>query len=261
MISWFRVCSKKLVGSCVRSGERDCQYCWSEKYCRTYRWSESSNLACASRIHWSSDLAMLDSFRAAFSLANVAVTRDVFDAAGYPFRYDVGDYTYGSPAVLWWGEDAGLTIGRYCSIAGGVSIFLGGNHRTDWVTTFPFGVLDPVAAGHSGHPATDGDVCIGNDVWLADSCRIMSGVTIGDGACVASAALVTRNVPPYAIVGGVPARVIRMRFSPEHVAALLEIRWWDWAEERIQALYDRMLSSDIDGFIAAARVQLSQDQS
>ncbi|MCJ2106768.1 CatB-related O-acetyltransferase [Methylobacterium sp. E-041] len=196
---------------------------------------------------------MLPSMRAAFAAANVAVTRDAFKAAGYGFRYEVGEYTYGVPAVLWWGEDAGLSIGRYCSIAGGVSIMLGGNHRTDWVTTFPFGVLDPAAAAHTGHPVTNGDVHIGNDVWLGDSCRILSGVTVGDGACVATGALVTRNVPPYAIVGGVPARVIRLRFSPEQIAAMLEIGWWNWPEERIRALYDRMLSPDIDGFIAAAR--------
>ncbi|WP_283205842.1 CatB-related O-acetyltransferase [Methylobacterium cerastii] len=196
---------------------------------------------------------MLSSMRAAFAAANVAETRDVFDAAGHAFPYEVGDYTYGVPTVLWWGEDTALTIGRYCSIAAGVSIMLGGNHRTDWVTTFPFGVLDPAAAAHTGHPATNGDVRIGNDVWLGDSCRILSGVTVGDGACVATGALVTRDVPPYAIVGGVPARIIRLRFSPDQIAAMLEIRWWDWPEERIQALYPRMLSPDIDGFIAAAR--------
>ncbi|WP_082504645.1 CatB-related O-acetyltransferase [Methylobacterium sp. Leaf111] len=191
--------------------------------------------------------------RAAFAAANVAVTKDAFKAAAFKFRYVIGDYTYGVPSVMWWGEDAGLSIGRYCSIAGGVSIMLGGNHRTDWITTFPFNVLDPVASAYTGHPATNGDVRIGNDVWLGISCRIMSGVTVGDGACVAAGAVVTRDVPPYAIVGGVPAKVIRMRFTPEQIAALLEIRWWDLPEKQIQELYYLMLSPDVDGFIEAAR--------
>ncbi|KAB1070028.1 CatB-related O-acetyltransferase [Methylobacterium planeticum] len=190
--------------------------------------------------------------RNAYAAAIVPITREAFAAAGFAFRHTIGEYTYGMPEVRWWGEDAGLEIGRYCSIAGNVTIMLGGNHRVDWVTTFPFSVLDPKAAHISGHPATNGGVRIGNDVWLGESCRILSGVTIGDGACIAANALVVDDVPPYAIVGGVPARVIKMRFSPEQISALREIAWWNWSPERIRAAYDELLSSDIDAFIALA---------
>jgi acetyltransferase-like isoleucine patch superfamily enzyme len=180
-------------------------------------------------------------------------TREAFAAADHQFRYEVGDYTYGLPEVLWWGEDASLYIGRYCSIARGVSILLGGNHRSDWVTTYPFSVLDAEASNLTGHPASNGDVRIGNDVWLGDSCRVMSGVTIGNGACIAASAVVTRNVPPFAIAGGVPARVIRSRFRPDQVEALQEIRWWDWDPDKIRAHYPLLLSGDVDKFIRVAK--------
>lgn len=179
-------------------------------------------------------------------------TRDAFIAAGHRFRYEVGDYTYGLPEVLWWGENAGLFIGRYCSIARGVSILLGGNHRSDWVTTFPFSVLDPEASDLTGHPASNGDVRIGNDVWLGDGCRVMSGVTIGNGACIAASAVVTKNVPPFAIVGGVPAKVIRSRFRQDQVEALQKISWWDWDSDRIKIHYPLLLSAKIDDFIRAS---------
>ncbi len=166
--------------------------------------------------------------------------------------WEIGVGTYGNPTVQSWGENARLVIGRYCSIAEGVTILLGGNHRVDWVTTYPFHVFDPAGEHITGQPASKGDVVIGNDVWLGDSCRIMSGVTVGDGACVAANAVVTRDVAPYSIVGGVPARLIRHRFGLDQIAALLEIRWWDWPPERIREAYDTLMSPDIDAFIQAA---------
>lgn len=166
----------------------------------------------------------------------------------------IGAHSYGRPEVRHWGEPARLRIGRYCSIARGVTIFLGGNHRIDWVTTFPFGAFPeawPEAAGIGAHPATKGDVTVGSDVWLGDGALILSGVTIGDGAVVAARAVVTRDVPAYGIVGGNPARAIGARFGPEIVAALEAIAWWDWPEAKVRAEIPRLLSGDVAGFVAA----------
>lgn len=166
----------------------------------------------------------------------------------------IGRHTYGAPRLRWWGEPANLSIGSFCSIAEGVEIFLGGNHRTDWVTTYPFPVMRhwPEARAIQGHPATRGDVRIGNDVWLGAGCVILSGVTIGDGAVVAARAVVTRDVPAYAIVAGNPATVARMRFSAGQIQALQASAWWNWDADRIRAQLPRLLSSDVDGFLREA---------
>jgi acetyltransferase-like isoleucine patch superfamily enzyme len=161
----------------------------------------------------------------------------------------VGRYSYGSPALHFAGSGAQLRIGQFCSIADQVKIFLGGEHRMDWVTTYPFPQMLPAARGISGHPATKGDVTIGNDVWIGHGATILSGVTIGDGAVVGAHAVLARDVPPYAIVGGNPARLVRHRFPPAQVDALLQIRWWDWPLPKIEAELPYLLSGDTDGFI------------
>jgi acetyltransferase-like isoleucine patch superfamily enzyme len=166
----------------------------------------------------------------------------------------IGPHTYGTPRLRWWGEPANLTIGKFCSIAEGVEIFLGGNHRTDWVTTYPFPVMRqwPQARAIHGHPATRGDVRIGNDVWLGAGCVVLSGVTIGDGAVIAGRAVVSRDVPPYAIVAGNPATVVRMRFGDAQIRALQAVAWWNWEPGRIRGLLPRLLSNDVDGFLREA---------
>ena len=151
----------------------------------------------------------------------------------------VGRHTYGHDklTVLSWGEGAKVSIGAFCSVATGVTIMLGGNHRVDWATTYPFGHINRDTLGGEdikGHPATNGDVVIGNDVWLGNGATIMSGVTIGDGAVVAARALVTRDVAPYDIVGGNPAKVIRARFPDDVRAALLALKWWDLPDEIVR---------------------------
>jgi acetyltransferase-like isoleucine patch superfamily enzyme len=156
-------------------------------------------------------------------------------------RHDIGDHTYGEPAVLWWGEPARLTIGKFCSIADDVTILLGGEHPADWTSTYPFyGLAGRWTAGRDmPRPSTTkGDVSIGNDVWIGLGATILSGVSIGDGAIVGARAVVTRNVPPYAIVGGNPARLLRMRFAKTVRERLLEIRWWDWPDEVIREHVD-----------------------
>ena len=150
---------------------------------------------------------------------------------------EIGDYTYGKPQIMHWGEDAKLKIGKFCSIADRVTIFLGGNHRLDWITTYPFSALSqewPEAKDIKGHPRTKGDVIIGNDVWIGFGATIMSGVTIGDGAVIGAMSVVAKNVEPYSIVGGNPIKEIKKRFSENEIEKLLEIKWWNWPLEKIK---------------------------
>jgi chloramphenicol O-acetyltransferase type B len=168
-------------------------------------------------------------------------------------RWDVGRHTYGWPIVYDAKEGARLKIGSYCSIANGTTIMLGGEHRWDWITTYPFPVLWPQAVDVQGHPATKGDVVIGNDVWIGIGVTILSGVTVGDGAVIGAGSLVSRNVPPYAIAAGSPCRVIRERFSTEERAILLDLRWWDWPDDVVAAALPRLLSNDVEGLLAFAR--------
>ena len=131
-----------------------------------------------------------------------------------------------------------LRIGKFCSIACGAKfLFNSANHALGSLSTYPFPIfyeawgLDPrdVAAAWDNK----GDIVVGNDVWIGYEAVILAGVTVGDGAVIGARAVVTRDVPPYTIVGGVPARPIRRRFPQPVIAALQELRWWDWPRERI----------------------------
>ncbi len=167
-------------------------------------------------------------------------TRDYSEALGKS-RLFVGCFSYGMHnfKIMQWGEGATLSIGRFCSIAKDVTIFLGGNHRTDWVSTFPFGHVFTDQLGSEkveGLPTSRGDVIVGNDVWIGDGTTIMSGVAIGDGAVVAANSHVVKNVAPYSIVGGNPAVLIRYRFDSSIIEKLLILRWWDLPIEEIRKL-------------------------
>jgi acetyltransferase-like isoleucine patch superfamily enzyme len=169
-------------------------------------------------------------------------------------RATVGPHTYGHFTVeAGHGDRAGVRIGDYCSIARDVKFLVGGNHRVEWVSSYPFRtVWDLPGALSDGHPRPERDIVVGNDVWIAHEAMIMPGVTIGDGAVVAARAVVAADVRPYAIVGGIPAREIRRRFSDEVVEALLEVRWWEWPEERVRAHVDLLSSGEVEAFLAAA---------
>ena len=172
-------------------------------------------------------------------------------------KYRVGRWTYGNPTIDDWDEGATLSIGAFCAIAGGVTISLGGEHRIDWTTTYPFSALWPAARHIAGHPRTKGDVTIGNDVWIGAGAVILSGVTIGDGAVVGTRAVVTRDIAPYAIHAGNPARFVRSRFDADTVQALLGLRWWDRSDAELEPLLPLMLSPDIQAFIAAAQARFT----
>lgn len=170
----------------------------------------------------------------------------------YPL-YQIGLGSYGMPVVHDWNEGSTLQIGSYCSIASNVQIFLGGLHRTDWVSSYPFPAYLPEAAHIEGFGGTRGNVVIGSDVWLCSNCTILSGVSVGHGAVVASSAVVTRDVAPYSVVAGNPARHVRWRFDEETRIALLESAWWEWPEDEIRHIVDKLCNNDIAAFIAYAR--------
>ena len=144
-----------------------------------------------------------------------------------------------------------LVIGKFCSIACGARfLFNSANHTMGSLSTYPF----PLFFEEWGLDRTDvaqawdnkGDIVIGNDVWIGYEAVIMAGVTIGDGAVIGARAVVTKDVPPYTIVGGVPARPIRLRFLQQTVDALLELAWWDWPKEQIAANLRWIQSGRID---------------
>jgi acetyltransferase-like isoleucine patch superfamily enzyme len=164
-------------------------------------------------------------------------------------RFQIGDHTYGRPKVVSRGEGASLKIGKYCSIATRVTIFLGSEHRVDWVSTYPFSFLWEEAKTIQGHPATKGDVVIGNDVWIGHGVTILSGVSVGDGAAIGACSLVTKDIPSYAIVAGNPAQIVRYRFQEETVKALLKIRWWDWPDQKVRDHIHSICSPSVDKFV------------
>lgn len=164
--------------------------------------------------------------------------------------YGIG--SYGVPTIHTFDHDPTcLIIGNYCSIGG--TYLLGGQHAVAHVTTYPLRINFALeAAGEDGNPAPRGDIVVGSDVWTGYGSWILSGLKIGDGAVVATGAVVTNDVPPYAVVGGVPARVIKYRHTEEQRAALLNIRWWDWAADEVRAAVSFLASKDIDAFIEYA---------
>lgn len=170
----------------------------------------------------------------------------------YP-HFSLGVGTYGLPHVHDAPQGTTLRVGAYCSIAGGVQIFLGQHHRSDWISTYPFPAFFEEARHIPEFEISRGDVTIGSDVWLCANCTVLSGVTIGHGAVVATEAVVTRDVAPYAIVAGNPARVIRWRFDEETRQALLQTQWWDWPLAEIKGLSDILCSPNVDELLRYAK--------
>lgn len=150
-----------------------------------------------------------------------------------------------------------LVIGKFCSIACGAKfLFNSANHTLGSLSTYPFPIcfeewgldVERIPEAWDNH----GDIVIGNDVWIGYEAVVLAGVTIGDGAVVAARAVVTRDVPPYTIVGGVPAKPIRRRFREADIARLQALRWWDWPQEKIAAHLDAIQSGDLDRLERAA---------
>jgi len=145
-----------------------------------------------------------------------------------------------------------LIIGKFCQIASGATFIMnGGNHLTDGISTFPFQIFGEDwsnAMDGKSYP-TKGDTVIGNDVWIGHDATIMPGISIGHGAIIATKSVVTKDVSPYAIVGGNPAKVIKMRFSESEIKSLLDLAWWDWPIERITQNVKALVRGELDGLV------------
>ena len=134
-----------------------------------------------------------------------------------------------------------FNVGKFCSIGKNLTVYLGGNHHTKSITTYPFGFIfnktfkcRNYEKPYTDHSTSNGDIIVKNDVWIADNVTIMSGVTIESGAIVANNSHVVKDVKPYEVVGGNPARHINFRFNNETIAKLLKLKWWDLPIERIK---------------------------
>ena len=172
-----------------------------------------------------------------------------------------GRHSYGIEKIELrsWKEGAHLFIGSFCSISRNITVILGGNHKYDWTTTFPFGFIrnDLFPQGsvkgsfENGElPYTNGHVIIENDVWIGEGCTIMSGIRIGSGSVIAAKSLVVKDVAPYSIVGGNPARHIKNRF-PQHISnQLLEIKWWEKNDEDINKIVPLLQQQPSDEILA-----------
>lgn len=148
-----------------------------------------------------------------------------------------------------------LIIGKFCAIGRSVRFIMNGaNHKMDGFSTYPFYIFGNGWEKHTPDQAdmpSKGNTVIGNDVWIGYEALIMPGVTIGDGAIIASRSVVTADVPSYAIVGGNPARVIKSRYSEETIDTLLDIAWWDWEAERISRNMSAIMGADLETLRAA----------
>jgi len=164
-------------------------------------------------------------------------------------QFSIGTGSYGNIKVKTFRDDDNLEIGNYCSFADEVHILLSGEHRSDWVTTFPFSAIDENFHHFEGHPKTKGPVIIGHDVWVGYRATILSGVTIRSGAIVGAGSLVTRDMPPYGIVAGNPAKLIGFRFSEEVRKSLMEIEWWNWTESKVSGAMPLLLDTKVDEFV------------
>lgn len=147
-----------------------------------------------------------------------------------------------------------LIMGKFCSIACGAKfLFTSANHTQKSLSTYPFPIFfdewDLDVEDITSAWDRKGDIIIGNDVWIGYEAVIMSGVTIGDGAIIGARSVVTKDIPPYTIVGGVPARQIRRRFSDETIAALLELKWWDWPREKIARKIEAIKNGDMEALV------------
>jgi acetyltransferase-like isoleucine patch superfamily enzyme len=163
---------------------------------------------------------------------NKHYTRDFVDRK---YKNNIGKYTYGEPIIYDWNDGSTLTVGNYTSITNGVVIMLGGGgHNPGFVSTYPFPSAPKIWGSHKEYKIKNGSVKIGNDVWIGYGVIILPGVSIGDGAVIGAGSVVAKDIPPYSVVVGNPAKVIKKRFSDKEIKKLLEVKWWDWQEEKIK---------------------------
>ena len=144
----------------------------------------------------------------------------------------------------------GSRMGNFCSIAPGLQYIFRGKHMVPWISTYGFSVRWNMPEIPANDLPLHYPIILGNDVWIAEGVKILQGVTIGDGAVVATESFVTKDIPPYAMVGGYPAKIIRYRFTETQIAAMLRIKWWNWNDDKIKEAVPLLCSRNIDKFIS-----------
>ena len=171
---------------------------------------------------------------------NTGVLKDLIDK----WIAKIGDYTYWLPTVLKFDDSDRLEIWKFCSIANGVTIILGGEHRHDWITTYPLEYeFNELMVGD--YRASKWPVIIWNDVWIGQGATIMSGVKIGDGAVIGAHAVISKDVPDYAIMVGNPSHIAKFRHSVEDIKTLQEVKWWNWPISKIKDNINLLSSNKI----------------
>lgn len=187
----------------------------------------------------------------------------------------IGDYTYYDDSddptgfehnnVLFNYPEFGdrLIIGKFCAIASGTKFIMGAaNHRISSITTYPFNVFGGVwkekTPDHLSQLPFKGDIIVGNDVWIGRESRIMPGVKIGDGSIVDAYSVVTKDVPPYSVIGGNPARLIKRRFEDDLIKMLLKLRWWDFDAEKLVKFLPVLCDPDLDKVKRILKMEVSQ---
>lgn len=154
-------------------------------------------------------------------------------------NYEIGEWTIGKPAIRDW-QRCKLHIGRFCTISEKVIIIIGGEHGTNLITTYPFYALWRDYQFWSSE--TKGDIIIDNDVWIGYGTHILSGVHIGNGSVILPMSLVTKDIPPYTVAGGIPAKPLRQRIPSHLIDKMIKIAWWDWPEEKIKEALPYIMS-------------------
>jgi virginiamycin A acetyltransferase len=180
-------------------------------------------------------------------------------------RFTVGDYTYASAHVppddwaahlapyLYPSSPERLTLGRFCQIANGVTfITASANHRYDGITSYPFAIFAGPREGRASMPGPGPDTEVGHDVWIGANATILPGARIGSGAIIGAGSVVAGEVPPYAIVAGNPARILRHRFDTDTIARILGVAWWHWPVDRILAHEAAICGGDVAALESAA---------
>lgn len=172
-------------------------------------------------------------------------------AANAQYPCTIGKYCYAAepPKIYFYGGiDCTLTIGSFVSIGPNVTIIVGGEHRQEWISTYPFGEMFE-GVTQTGYVKTKGNIVIGSDVWIGANVTILSGVTIGHGAIIGAGSIVTKDVEPYTIVAGNPIRVVEKRFDDATIQKLLALRWWHYTDDEIERIAPILMSHNVEALV------------